>query len=147
MPIAVTCQCGKKYNVQYAHAGKKIRCKECGESVAVPAAVQEDDEFAGLMSADESDQPEAPRRPRAKPAKAKAKPAKKKTRPAGSPSFLKRFLGCVLMFFGAVLAVWIVYSLIFRFNEVKLTKVGAPVLFASALLGVGYRWFSGQPVE
>ena len=147
MPIAVTCQCGKKYNVQDSHAGKKIRCKECGESVAIPAAVQEDDEFGALMSADESDQPEAPRRPRVKPAKAKAKPAKKSTRTAGTPSLLKRFMGCVLMFFGAALVVWIVYSLIFRFNEIKVSRVVLPVLFASGLLGMGYRWFSGEGDE
>lgn len=38
MPISVACACGKRYNVAEGAAGKKIRCKECGEPIAVPRA-------------------------------------------------------------------------------------------------------------
>lgn len=27
MPIAIQCQCGKKYKIDEAHAGKRLRCK------------------------------------------------------------------------------------------------------------------------
>jgi predicted Zn finger-like uncharacterized protein len=41
MPIVIDCpQCGKRYEVDDAHAGKKSRCKQCGEvfKIAVPQA-------------------------------------------------------------------------------------------------------------
>jgi hypothetical protein len=37
MAIAVTCQaCGRQYNVKDEAAGKKFKCKDCGEVVSVP---------------------------------------------------------------------------------------------------------------
>jgi len=39
MAIAVTCQaCGRQYNVKDEAAGKKFKCKDCGEAVSVPEA-------------------------------------------------------------------------------------------------------------
>jgi hypothetical protein len=38
MPIAVECACGKRYKVPDDAAGKKFRCKECGEALTVPGA-------------------------------------------------------------------------------------------------------------
>ena len=37
-PIRVTCVCGKKYKVARRHAGKKTRCKACGEMITIPTA-------------------------------------------------------------------------------------------------------------
>lgn len=44
MPISTTCpECGAKYNLAEAMAGKKIKCKKCEAVIAVPQA-DEDDE-------------------------------------------------------------------------------------------------------
>jgi HEAT repeat protein len=38
MPIALDCpRCGKHYEVEDSHAGKKSRCKQCGEVFKIPA--------------------------------------------------------------------------------------------------------------
>ncbi len=49
MPIDVTCTCGKQYRIPDTAAGRKVRCKECGGTIDVPAG---DDEFGGLLDAD-----------------------------------------------------------------------------------------------
>jgi hypothetical protein len=36
--IKFSCDCGKAYKVQEEFAGKKVRCKQCGESIVVPSA-------------------------------------------------------------------------------------------------------------
>jgi endogenous inhibitor of DNA gyrase (YacG/DUF329 family) len=36
--IKFTCACGKAYKVKEKYAGKRIKCPECGETVAVPSA-------------------------------------------------------------------------------------------------------------
>lgn len=36
MPISFACSCGKKYRTPDDSAGKKLRCKGCGEVVRVP---------------------------------------------------------------------------------------------------------------
>lgn len=51
MSIAVKCgSCGRDYTVKDDAAGKKFKCKDCGDVVEVPAgmAAEEVDEFAGL---------------------------------------------------------------------------------------------------
>ena len=35
MPITVKCDCGKQYNLADSFAGKKIKCRECGEAIRV----------------------------------------------------------------------------------------------------------------
>ena len=38
MPIAISCKdCGRDYRLKDELAGKKIKCKDCGATVAVPA--------------------------------------------------------------------------------------------------------------
>ncbi|HSU66467.1 MAG TPA: zinc-ribbon domain-containing protein [Tepidisphaeraceae bacterium] len=54
MPISVECGgCGKQYRVDDRAAGKKVRCKDCGSTFAVPAAAApsagEDDPFESLV--------------------------------------------------------------------------------------------------
>lgn len=51
MPISVRCPCGKKYSVAEDKAGKRIRCKACGEIMEVP----DDDELEVLEEEDETD--------------------------------------------------------------------------------------------
>ncbi len=36
MPISFACNCGKRYKTPDDAAGKKLRCKSCGEAVRVP---------------------------------------------------------------------------------------------------------------
>ena len=36
MPISFACNCGKRYKTPDDSAGKKLRCKNCGEAVRVP---------------------------------------------------------------------------------------------------------------
>jgi hypothetical protein len=36
--IKFTCECGKAYKVKEKYAGKRIKCPECGETVAVPSS-------------------------------------------------------------------------------------------------------------
>ena len=40
--IKVTCQCGQRFAVKSEHAGKKVKCRGCGEVVAVPVATKAD---------------------------------------------------------------------------------------------------------
>ena len=86
MAIAVTCQaCGRQYNVKDEAAGKKFKCKDCGEAVSVPeggggggAAADDygepynpyaDDDFGGESAA----APVAARRPKRKGARGPAR--------------------------------------------------------------------------
>lgn len=39
--IKFSCDCGKAYKVPDKYAGKRVRCKECGETVAVPSASEQ----------------------------------------------------------------------------------------------------------
>ncbi len=39
--IKFACECGKAYKVPSEYAGKRIRCKNCGETVAVPSASEQ----------------------------------------------------------------------------------------------------------
>ena len=37
MPVAAVCTCGKKYQVDDSLAGKRVKCKACGNSFTIPA--------------------------------------------------------------------------------------------------------------
>lgn len=50
MSISVRCPCGKKYTVSQDKAGKRIRCKDCGEILGVP-----DDDNLEVLEEDEED--------------------------------------------------------------------------------------------
>lgn len=39
--IKFSCECGKAYKVPDKFAGKRVRCKNCGETVAVPSASEQ----------------------------------------------------------------------------------------------------------
>lgn len=43
MPIAFSCECGKKYQVKDEFAGKKTNCQACGKSLLIPSAEGEAD--------------------------------------------------------------------------------------------------------
>src|SRR5208283_2316463 len=36
MPIQIACTCGKQWRTRDENAGKRIRCPDCGEAVAIP---------------------------------------------------------------------------------------------------------------
>lgn len=49
--ISVSCAaCGKQYKLPDTLAGKKARCKACGQTIAIPAGDLQDDPLAGLES-------------------------------------------------------------------------------------------------
>jgi hypothetical protein len=62
MSIRVSCRCGRGYRVADNHAGKKFRCKSCGNTVSIPYDVA----AAWYGADDEYDDEPAPRpaRPR-----------------------------------------------------------------------------------
>ena len=73
MPIATTCpHCGKSYNLDDSHAGKKARCKQCKNIFDIP----------GARAASASSSP-APARAAAAPMSAPAAPAQAEERSAG----------------------------------------------------------------
>lgn len=54
MPISVECEgCGKNYRLGDDKAGKKFKCKECGEVVSIP---EDDEEFADAFEVVEDDE-------------------------------------------------------------------------------------------
>ena len=59
MSISVRCNCGKKYSVSDDKAGKRIRCRDCGEIIEVP-----DDSLVELSEDDEADADEFDETPR-----------------------------------------------------------------------------------
>jgi hypothetical protein len=40
MPIAFTCECGKKFNVRDAYAGKRAKCNVCGARFRIPQIIE-----------------------------------------------------------------------------------------------------------
>ncbi|WP_417849716.1 hypothetical protein [Thalassoglobus sp.] len=68
MIIKVSCaECSHEYRLSENKAGRKFRCKECGEAVSVPGQAEEDwDDFGSLADEDDleddSDQPYRPPR-------------------------------------------------------------------------------------
>lgn len=96
MTIELDCQsCGKSYRLGDQLAGKKVKCKECGTTIKVPAAAADDDddylnslvaaESSAAAGDDDDDYEETPRRP-ARTAKAKVKPEPKKKKKKSSSS-------------------------------------------------------------
>jgi hypothetical protein len=72
MPITVACgQCRHTMRVAEEHAGKKVRCKGCGQAVPVPAALEELDD---LPEPPAKSLPLPPPLPSAKPKPAPGKP-------------------------------------------------------------------------
>jgi hypothetical protein len=39
--IKFACSCGKAYKVEAKHAGKRMRCKQCDETIAIPSASEQ----------------------------------------------------------------------------------------------------------
>ena len=70
MPLSVECpECGAKYNVSEALAGKRAKCKKCGATMAIPdpnAGAGEDESLGALMDlareSGEAAPPAAPKR-------------------------------------------------------------------------------------
>lgn len=71
MSITATCGCGKQYSLADQFAGKKVKCKVCGQAFVVPAAV-------AAVSAVAAAPP--------KPAQAKPVPAPARVSPAKTPA-------------------------------------------------------------
>ena len=90
MPIPVTCRCGKKYQAPEQFAGKKIRCKACDASIAVPATDEEDVVDVGAFEEDDEFEDDLPTRPAPpkmrRPAKAKPESKPKASRGGGGMS-------------------------------------------------------------
>lgn len=73
MTIKISCGiCGRNYKVQNAAAGKKLRCKECGETIRIPEPEEDfgdGDDFSKLLddAVEEEAQAKSIRRPVRKP--------------------------------------------------------------------------------
>jgi hypothetical protein len=77
MSIEVSCDCAMTYRLPDRFAGKRARCRECGDSIRVPAIMaDESNESSGELAEDEaSDESDAaPVRRKARPAPKAAKP-------------------------------------------------------------------------
>ena len=55
MAIVFKCECGRGFKVPDEAAGKKVKCKDCGEAVRVPAAKAAKQKVASSAPADEDD--------------------------------------------------------------------------------------------
>ncbi|MEZ0229184.1 MAG: hypothetical protein ACAI25_11215, partial [Planctomycetota bacterium] len=85
MSIEVSCECAMTYRLPDRMAGKRCRCRECGDSIRVPTL----DESADDDSVDESDASDESyeSHEEVKAAKsAKKAPLKARVRPAAQPS-------------------------------------------------------------
>lgn len=104
MSIAVECEgCSASYKVADQHAGKKFKCKECGELCLVPGGnassktrkpppkkrVVEEDDYGEYdeSESDDGDAYEAPRKRRSASTTLAKKPKKKKTTSGGGRSW------------------------------------------------------------
>src|SRR5690242_1157028 len=62
--ISVNCPgCGKRFSVAAQHAGKKGKCKSCGQVIEIPAPQQPAQEEDDLYDIAEPDTPPPPPRP------------------------------------------------------------------------------------
>jgi hypothetical protein len=88
MPIPITCgACGRKLKVKDELAGKRVRCPDCRETVAVPKPQEDDDTFLDDLaqaseSGEEMDEMELPARAPLRRSKA---PARKSRSGSGFP--------------------------------------------------------------
>ena len=96
MPIAVACNCGKKFNAKDELAGKRVKCPGCGEPIAIPspaaAATAKTPAAAGQSkpgAAGPAARPAAS--PTAKPQATKPKPQATKPKPEPQLSALAGF--------------------------------------------------------
>ena len=67
MAISVECPCGKSYRIKDSFAGRKVRCRDCGKVLEVPAADESydaEEDIADQAKADRSDEERAVRRKR-----------------------------------------------------------------------------------
>lgn len=55
MAIDVTCQCGSTYSVKEENAGRKFKCKQCGEVLQVPAIKKRDEKLPSDLFSDDTD--------------------------------------------------------------------------------------------
>lgn len=156
MPV-VSCSCGKKYKVSDETAGKKIRCKECGETIAVPGgnsvakkpAKSEDDDLDWdnlsndeLSEGDASTPAPAPPR-RGSAAGSKPKAAAESRSSGGGPSPIKMVGGVLAMLLGVSIAGFAIYNLVAGEGG----RAGGGAVTGGLIAGVGWRWLRNKPVE
>jgi hypothetical protein len=90
MSITANCSCGKKYQVKDDFAGKKFKCKDCGETVKVPAEQIDDLEDYEEDEEEEEDDFDAPvRRPKKRSSSGRSKSVKRRSTPAGPNPILR----------------------------------------------------------
>lgn len=103
MAISVACDCGKTYKVGDDKAGKRFRCKECGEPLRVPENDLDDDwgdDEWGDDSGEEDDYEAEPVRPRRTRSSTKGKgkgKGKKSKQTSGSNTMVFVAIGAVVL--------------------------------------------------
>jgi hypothetical protein len=142
MAIAVNCtSCKSKYQVRDNLAGRSIVCKECGQSISVPASQSDSadhsatDAYAVKGGAGKTPSPAAPQKSRSEPAERvlprAVAPSPGHARPRGNQQMLWIFGGA------ALLLVFLVMLIV--------TSVGPPPVPADAIGKLGASPSSGNP--
>jgi hypothetical protein len=104
MSITANCSCGKKYQVKEDFAGKKFKCKDCGETVKVPAEQIDDLEDYEEDEEDEDDFDAPVRRPKKHGSSGRSKSVKRRSIPSG-PNPILRVTGILFGILGFIIAV------------------------------------------
>ncbi len=139
MVIKVSCpNCFREFRLSDDKAGRKFRCKECSNAVAVPSQEEDDwDDFGSLADdyGDEEDEYDQPYRP----PRSSSRKKKRSKKDAPIADLGKRFLGAIIDGF----VYFIAYSLpIFLFgmfaaiNDIDIDS-NMPMLVALVVLGLG----------
>lgn len=156
MPV-VSCSCGKKYKVSDEAAGKKIRCKDCGESIAVPRAkasspVKKPAKPAGddldwddlssdeLSGGDAVESAPPPPRRGSSAGRAKASTAKSQ---GGGANPLKMIFGVLAILLGVTMICGAIYGVVNGHTR----RAGGGVVAGIVVIGVGWKWVRNQPVD
>jgi hypothetical protein len=133
MSITANCSCGKKYQVKEDFAGKKFKCKDCGETVKVPAEQIDDLEDYEEDEEEEEDDFDAPvRRPKKRSSSGRSKSVKRRSTPAG-PNPILRVTGILFGILGFIIAV-LYYIAAFVFIIVLVMTISGRILLPLHLM-------------
>jgi hypothetical protein len=133
MSITANCSCGKKYQVKDDFAGKKFKCKDCGETVKVPAEQIDDLEDYEEDEEEEEDDFDAPvRRPKKRSSSGRSKSVKRRSTPAG-PNPILRVTGILFGILGFIIAV-LYYIAAFVFIIVLVMTISGRILLPLHLM-------------
>ncbi|MCA8998879.1 MAG: hypothetical protein KDA80_17905 [Planctomycetaceae bacterium] len=133
--IRCECDCGRALKVKDEHGGKRIRCPDCGQAVQVPLG---DEDFRNDW--DGMGSPSFAKRPPRTKASSQKKKRKKKSS-AGSGWGAKQMLGGLILAFGVLLLVGILYMAVAEGFEPRALR---GLVLPFAMIGMGIAWMKGE---